>query len=48
MATGGKVKFAPPPLKKSLKNDTEMSSFQLIMCIFYIGVAYMYILRLLT
>ena len=33
--TGANLNFAPPPLKKFLKNDTEMSStrIQLIMCI---------------
>ena len=47
---GANLHFAPPPpLKKFLKNDNKMSSIQLFMCIYiYIGVAYMYILRLLT
>ena len=30
---GANLNFAPPPSKKFLKNDTEMSSIQLIMCI---------------
>ena len=31
---GANLNFAPPPPQKSLKNDIEMSSIQLIMCIF--------------
>ena len=30
---GANLNFAPPPFKKNPKNDTEMSSIQLIMCI---------------
>ena len=30
---GGKLKICPPPLKKILKGDIEMSSIQLITCI---------------
>ena len=30
---GANLNFAPPPPQKFLKNDTEMSSIQLIMCI---------------
>ena len=30
---GANLNFAPPPSKKLLKNDIEMSGIQLIMCI---------------